>query len=69
LFSTTKLPPVISDIFWDKDRATMSVDAPGAKATNKVTGLALGQSVCAQLERLKQAPKNKPNPSLKPSNK
>jgi len=30
------------------ERATMSVEAPGAKATNKVTGLALGQSLWAE---------------------
>jgi hypothetical protein len=51
-----KLPPVISDIFCDNDLATMSVDAPGANATNKVTGLALGHSDCAQLVALIQLP-------------
>jgi hypothetical protein len=44
-----KLPPVISFNFWVSDRATMSVEAPGAKATTKLTGLALGHSLCAQL--------------------
>jgi hypothetical protein len=55
-----KLPPVISDNFCDKDLATMSVEAPGAKATSKVTGLALGQSDCAQLDTLMQLPKMNP---------
>ena len=41
-----KLPPVNSESFCVSDRATMSVEAPGAKATTKVTGLALGHSVC-----------------------
>ena len=44
LFSTTKLPPVSSLSFCVKDRATMSDEAPGAKATKSVTGLALGHS-------------------------
>jgi hypothetical protein len=59
LFSTMKLPPVSSDNFCDNERATMSVEAPGAKATNKVTGLFLGQSDCADTDKLKQ-----PNPSV-----
>jgi hypothetical protein len=43
-----KVTPVISDNFCVSERATMSVEAPGANATTKVTGLALGQSLWAE---------------------